>query len=144
MKKQSCTWHKMIVGILVLLTVGIGHAQYEAPALKVTVPFNFNVGPTVFSAGEYGLKPLLQNTLLLRNETGEVLTSISTNSIESKETPSSAKLVFHRYGGQYFLTQVWQPEHNIGQEVVKSSAEMEMARKYSPGQKIAISLVAQH
>ena len=134
----------MILGMFVWLTVGVGHAQYEGQVLKARVPFNFNVGTQVFSAGEYSLKPLLQNTMLLRNETGEVVTSIATNPIESKETPKAVKLVFIGYGGQYFLTQIWQAGDNIGREVIKSSSEIELARKYSPGQQVALNLIAQH
>ena len=144
MKKQSWTLHMMILGMFVWLTVGVGHAQYEGQVLKARVPFNFNVGTQVFSAGEYSLKPLLQNTMLLRNETGEVVTSIATNPIESKETPKAVKLVFIGYGGQYFLTQIWQAGDNIGREVIKSSSEIELARKYSPGQQVALNLIAQH
>lgn len=144
MKKQSCTLHKMILGMFVLLTVGIGHAQYEGQVFKVRVPFKFNVGTQEFSAGEYSLKPLLQNTMLLRNEKGEVVTSIATHPIESKETPAGVKLVFLGYGGQYFLTQIWQAGNSVGREVIKSSAETELARMYSPGQKIALGLIAQH
>src|SRR5437016_4861372 len=103
MKIRSCIQRKMIVGLFVLSAVGMGHAQIGGDVLKVKIPFSFNVGTQTFSPGEYSLKPLLPHTMLLRNEAGEVLTNIGTNSIESSEVPKSTRLIFKGYGGQYFL-----------------------------------------
>lgn len=81
--------------------------------------------------------------MLLRNQAGQVLTSIGTNSVESTEVQRSVKLVFNGYGGQYFLAQIWKAGDNIGRELTKLPAEIEMATKYSPGQQIAL-LVGTH
>jgi len=142
MKRQGYIPRTMILGMFILLSVGIGQAQYEGQVVKVKIPFNFNVGAKTFSAGEYSLKPLLPNTMLLRNQAGQVLTSIATNSVESREASSSVKLVFNGYAGSYFLAQIWQPGNNVGREVFKSRVETEMARKYSPEQQIALQMVA--
>ena len=105
-------------------------------------PFNFNVGTTdVFRPANTALKPLLPHTMLLRNEAGDVLTNIGTNSVESSEVPRSARLIFNEYGGQYFLTQIWKAG-TAGGELIKSPVEIEMASKYSPGQQIALRVVA--
>jgi hypothetical protein len=141
-QRQSYILHKMIAAMFVLLTVGMAHAQIGGDVLKVQIPFNFNIQTQKFSAGEYTFKPLLQNTMLLRNQAGQTLTSIGTNGVESKEAPSSMKLVFNGYGGQYFLAQIWQEGNSIGREVIKSPVETEMARRDSPGQQIALSFVA--
>jgi hypothetical protein len=141
MKRESCILRKMILGMFVLFAVGMGHAQYESQVLKVKIPFTFNVGTQTFPAGQYSLRPLLQNTISLRNEAGQVLTNIATNSVEASEAQSTMKLLFNGYGGQYFLAQIWQAGDSIGREVVRSSTEIEMARKYSPGQQIALRVV---
>jgi hypothetical protein len=80
--------------------------------------------------------------MLLRNQAGQVLTSIGTNSIESSEVSRSMKLIFNGYGGQYFLSQIWQEGNSTGREVIKSSVEFELARKNSLGKQIALSVVA--
>jgi hypothetical protein len=46
-------------------------------------------------------------------------------------------------GGQYFLAQIWKAEDNIGRQRVRSPIEIERARKYAPGQQIALRVVAQ-
>ena len=142
MKINSCIQRKMILGLFVVLAVGLGQAQIGGDVLKVKIPFSFSVGTQTFSAGVYSLKPLLPGTMLLRDQAGQVLTSIGTNSIELGHAPSSVKLVFNGYAGQYFLTQIWKAGDSTGREVIKSPTEVEMARKYSPGQQIALQVVA--
>jgi len=143
MKRQGYTLSKMILSMFVVLMVSMAHAQIGGDVLKVKVPFNFGVGTQTFPAGEYSLKPLLPHTMSLRNQAGQVLTSIGTNSVESTEVQRSVKLVFNGYDGHYFLAQIWKEGDNIGRELTKSPAEIEMATRYSPGQQIAL-LVGAH
>ena len=144
MKRQGYTLSKMILSMFVVLMVSMAHAQIGGDVLKVKVPFNFSVGMQTFPAGEYSLKPLLPHTMLLRNEAGVVLTNIGTNSVESTEVQKSVKLVFNGYDGHYFLAQIWKEGDNIGRELTKSPAEIEMATKYSPGQQIALLVGTHH
>lgn len=143
MKRQGYTLHKTILGMLLVLAVSMAHAQIGGDVLKVKIPFNFSVSKQTFPAGEYTLKPLLPHTMLLRNQAGRVLTSIATNSVESSKVPNSVKLVFNGYAGQYFLAQIWKAGDSVGQELIKSPVEIEMATKYSSGQQIAL-LIGTH
>jgi len=130
----------MVLGMLVVLAVGMAHAQIGGDVLKVRIPFSFTVGTQQLPAGEYSLKPLLPHTMQLRNQSGQVLISIATNSIESTEVPRSVKLVFNGYGGQYFLAQIWKAGDSTGQELIKSPTEIEMARKHPSGQQVALQI----
>ncbi len=49
---------------------------------------------------------------------------------ESSAQPS--KVVFVRYGADYFLTEVWEPEAPTGRALTKSNLEIELARKLTP------------
>ena len=139
MKRPTCILHMMMLGMFILLAVGIGNAQEESLILKATIPFDFSIGKQSFSAGEYSLKPSVQHTMLLRNDRGQVLTSIATNSVESSGAALSTKLVFNGYSGRYFLAQVWQEGNNRGQQVIKSPVEIEIAR--NPPGLTAVSFV---
>jgi hypothetical protein len=55
---------------------------------------------------------------------------LSRNGIRSDERPTS-KLVFHRYGDTYFLTQVWAAGYSSGWEFPASKLEREMAARLS-------------
>ena len=141
MKRQVSMLYKMMLGIVVLLVVSEGQAQNT----KVNIPFNFTIGAQRFPAGEYVLKPLLQHITLLQNERGRGLTNIATNSVESNQPSTTTKLVFNRYYDQYFLSQIWDEGNNIGRQLMKSPAEIEMIRaKSPPGEEIALNFVTEH
>ena len=142
MKRQDYRLRVMVLGTFVALALGIAHAQIGGDVLKLKVPFDFSVGTQTFPAGKYSLKPLLPHTMSLRNEAGQVLTNIGTNSVESTEVQKSVKLVFNGYDGHYFLAQIWKEGDNIGRELPRSPAETEMATKYSPEHQIALRIVA--
>src|SRR5260370_7161891 len=132
MKTRSHTLSKMIMGLFVVLTVSITHAQIGGDVLKLKVPFNFTVGTQTFPAGQYSLKPLLPHTMSLRNQAGQVLTNITTNSVESTEVQKSMKLIFNGYDGHYFLAQIWKEGDNIRRELTTSPAETEIPTHHPP------------
>jgi len=131
-----------MLSLFVLMTVSIGFAQ---EGIKVTIPVDFTIGKQSFSAGNYTIGPLPMSLgiMLLRNQAGQVLTTIQTNPAESKDVLGSAKLVFNRYGGCYFLAEIWEAGNEFGRQLIKSSAEIEMATAYhSPARLVAVSSVS--
>ncbi len=142
MKTQSCILRKLTIGLFLLLTVGMLHAQSQGKTLRIKIPFDFNVGEQRFLAGEYTLQPLRQHTMLLQDRSGEALTNFFTNSVESKEPQDSAKLVFHSYEGRHFLAEMWQPGSDVGQEMFKSTAEREM-EKHLPDEPVTLAFATQ-
>jgi hypothetical protein len=139
MKTHACSPHKMMFGLLLLLLVNVARAQDEHPRITINVPFNFNIGNRSFSAGEYNLKGLEQHTTMLQNQSGRTLTDIASNSIQSTRIPQSNQLIFSCYNQHYFLSQIWEADNNIGRQLVKSRAEIEIAQSVgSPAEQIAV------
>jgi len=48
--------------------------------------------------------------------------------VRASETQEEARLVFHRYGGQYFLSQIWTPGGNTGRELLMPRLESQLAK----------------
>lgn len=145
MKGRGCILYKTMLALFILLAVNVGHAQYESQSIRVRIPFNFNIGQQRFLAGEYSLKLLFQNTTILRDQRGEVLTGIGTISVESREIPASTKLIFNRYNDRYFLSQIWEAGNEIGRELTKPPLELEMSKQEnSPGEQIALTFAPPH
>ena len=142
MKQQGSILQRSVLVLFVLLASGIGRAQSEAGIIKVSIPFDFNIGSHRFSAGEYSMKPLMQNMTSLRTRDGRVVTTITSNSVESRSVPSSVKLIFNRYSERYFLSQIWEAGNEIGRELPRSSAEAEVAGEYSPEESIALNFAS--
>jgi hypothetical protein len=138
MNRQGYFLNKLLLGVFLLVLVSVGNAQYGSP-------INFNVGAQRFLAGQYDLKPLLQHTITLRTQQGRALTNITNISVESRETPSATTLIFTRYGEHYFLSQIWVAGDNIGREITKSPAEVEIAKVVgSAGELIALNISLDH
>jgi hypothetical protein len=80
-------------------------AQKPAPRSRINVPFAFQIGSTRLSAGSYVVSNPEEFILLLQDGTHSTL---AMSSHELSNTPAKAsKVVFHRYGSEYFLREVW-------------------------------------
>jgi hypothetical protein len=97
-----------VFGILTTLTLSLlvsvlTHAQTIA---RATVPFDFTVGQTQMRAGTYVISPLTQAAIMIRDgKTSEGVYTLF-RSEQAGRGDSNPKLVFHRYGDKYFLSQV--------------------------------------
>jgi hypothetical protein len=65
--------------------------------------------------------------MMLRSSDGRSNAMILATPAESRETSPEAKLVFHRYGGEYFLWQAWDFGSTVGRQIPLSAHEREMA-----------------
>lgn len=113
-----------------VLTAAAGHAQ-TLHRLIVDVPFDFEVGSTQLHAGEYTVDLAASpGVMMLRSSDGRSNAMILATPAESREASPEAspeaKLVFHRYGGEYFLWQVWDFGATVGRQVPQSAHEREM------------------
>jgi hypothetical protein len=129
----------------ILITVALAMlatmaASAQTINVKATVPFSFIVGRSTLSAGEYSLKTMSNGQVLaLSNREAKITELVLSNSCESL-TASKTKLVFHRYGDRYFLSQIWTEGNNRGHEIPISQREKETARNSSIQQ---VALVAE-
>ncbi len=123
-----------ILSLVVALTITFAAAPAAAESfgsIRVDVPFDFSAGSRVFPAGKYTIRPAGVNTngvIRITSEDGKTSGVLLTNSAESIESKNETALIFHRYGDQYFLFQVWVVGDTIGLEVPKSSMERQAVR----------------
>jgi hypothetical protein len=105
----------LLLGVLALGPSA--HAQRTERVVKANIPFEFSVNGRVYPAGNYSLVRTTPVLLQLRDAEGHTLTTVLTNSVESSNTPASPKLQFYSDGRQHVLTQVWQENDSIGQQL---------------------------
>jgi hypothetical protein len=82
------------------------YAQGNSLRLRFDVPFPFTAQNSSFPAGEYEITMPASGTLELRNLKGRTASFEHALPAASKEADGSAKVVFHRYGREYFLSLV--------------------------------------
>ena len=123
-----------ILSLVVALTITFAAMPAAADSfgsISVDVPFEFSAGHSVFPAGKYTIRRAGVNTIgviRITSEDGKTDGVLLTNSAESIESKDETALIFHRYGDQYFLFQVWAVGDTIGSEIPKSSMERQAAR----------------
>jgi hypothetical protein len=130
MKKQFY----MLITVIALLTVaGLSNANAQSSVeLKANIPFAFSVGNKTMTAGEYTVRCTNPNSdikvLQIRSSDGPESALVTTRSVIGK-TQDDAKLVFYRYGDQYFFAQAWLSSDSIGMQAPKSRSEKQTARE---------------
>jgi hypothetical protein len=129
MKKQILKIFSML-SLFVTLAVGSVYAQSEL-RLKVNIPFEFSVGNEALPAGEYTVRQLYPDVLVIENADGSATEIFSTIGARASKAPDESSLVFHRYGDEYFLSTIWMTGNNIGREIFQSRAEREGIRARS-------------
>ncbi len=130
MKKQVLKIFSMF-SLAVTLAVA---AVYASPAgrLRANIPFDFSVGNETLPAGVYTVAPLtMSGVLRIQRKDGREAVMIHTHGVQARRVQDQTKLVFRRYGDQYFLAQVWTEGDSNGRELGKSRAERELIKNRS-------------
>ena len=130
MKKHLITL--MAAVFIGALTVVSAHAQ--GMTMTVTIPFDFGVGDKTFPAGEYYLLRSIDGQRVVtqirsRDKTMSMYLPL-THPVQdlNVQLDSKSKLVFNKYGDQFFLSQVWVLERRIGEELPKTARERGLQR----------------
>jgi len=112
-------------------------------SVSADIPFQFVVRDQVMPAGQYtvtsgGSSP----TLVLRNASSKANVFVMTYTVEGSEAKGGYQLVFHRYGNQYFLSQVFGTADAAGREIIESRTERELAKTASVRETETVILLA--
>jgi hypothetical protein len=65
--------------------------------------------------------------LLIQRTDGRESMFVPANAAEAHPPKTQSKLVFHRYGDQYFLSEIWVAGYSQGRQLRESAKEKEQA-----------------
>lgn len=104
-------------------------AAKSVDGMRTQVPFDFHVGDRLVRAGTYTIKSLTGDELVLRISSGREAANATTHSGQDKgDGAGRPRLVFHKYGDQYFLTAVWGSDSN-GRTLSESKRERNLRKE---------------
>ena len=131
---------KTLTGLVLLLAVAAPlHAgSILNHEMTVSVPFGFIAGDKSLPAGDYSVQVNPERGSVVLHQEGQSPLILLTNQRESTNTPPRGKLVFKRYGANFFLSEVWNQDNATGQALTPSAAENEMAHKKQPEQILVV------
>lgn len=116
-----------VTGMLALAFMAATQIARAQEQVVANVRFAFSAGKTMLPAGEYRVDRWTKDagTLLIQRTDGSAATYAGSNAAESNARQTQTKLVFHRYGNRYFLSQVWVEGATRGRQLPKSKEEKE-------------------
>ena len=125
------------VGLLAVMMIVAAGASVKAQSLEykltANIPFDFSVADKKLPAGKYWISRAQQSQgdtiVQIRSAEGNANLLRLTIPVNSLEPMRSGSVVFHRYGDEYFLSEVWAKGGSIGRALPKSHAERELERK---------------
>jgi hypothetical protein len=135
------TVHVAILVVLVLSLPGLLQAQMaiKEPLARVDIPFAFFAGSARLPAGEYHIShPGDPYFVLIQKDDGraQVLVYLQPSATNVSE---SSKLVFNKYGDQYFLSQVWTEPDQEMHQCFKSPREKELMAQAQKPESVVIA-----
>ena len=124
-----------LLAIATLMTAGSANAQKDV--IKVDVPFNFTVNSTVLPAGNYtfGFDSMFPNMIIVQDQAKSVRARfyvLSGSICPGRED----RLIFHRYGGENFLSEVHFDSASNGVSLPETKLER-LAREGSRKEELA-------
>ena len=125
------------MGLLVVMTIIAASASAQAQSLEyrltANIPFDFSVAGKKLPAGKYWINRGQQGNgdtvVQIRSTDGQENITRLTIPVQIFNPVKHGTLVFHRYGEEYFLSEIWPAGGLTGRELPKSSAERELERK---------------
>ena len=116
------------LGLLLVVTATSAMAQQTLETTKVEIPFAFTVGKDRLPAGKY-IVSKNGSSLLIRNTSGKgAVVVLPFRRIGDQREWAKSRLVFNRYYGEYFLSQIWLPGDRFGRELKTGGKELATAK----------------
>lgn len=122
---------------MVLVVISSAIAQTQHGDVLVQVPFSFHVGDRQLPPGSYVAAPAADGFLHIFNTKDPHSQMFTPANRVQSSAAQAPKLVFHRYGTSYFLTEVWNSNGTIGRELPRSKAEKEIASGKARGSRLS-------
>jgi hypothetical protein len=122
--------------------VASANAQLSVP-IRAKIPFDFSLGDKKLAAGEYTFSRLSgiadNRTMLVRSEDSSTRMFQSTLVAQVLTPKNESILVFHKYGDQYFLEQIWTSGEQEGTQLSESRSERTIRRQLAQTQQSNMS-----
>ena len=119
---KSLTMLTLAVGLTLAAVVVSANGQSASILVTADIPFDFVVGDKTLPSGEYTVRSAASNGLKISSRDGESSVMRLSNLAVETSKKRNARMVFHRYGQQYFLAEVWTGDH-YGRELLQSKKE---------------------
>ena len=103
--------------------ITVGNVSAQTDSVQATVPFNFSVGSTVLPSGTYIINSETPEVVMVRNKDHWNLAKKVLITPGNPQYAGVGKLVFEKYGDEYFLNEILCPSAAIIADLPTSKRE---------------------
>lgn len=127
---KSFTMLTLAVGLALAVGVASANGQMTSTRVIADIPFDFIVGGTTLPSGEYTVSAITSNSdgLRISSRDGKSSAIRLSNLAMDESKQRIARIVFRRYGQQYFLAEVWTGA-DYGRRLMQSKRERSLRRE---------------
>ena len=127
MKKQIVN---IVVSLSIVITLALSVFAQLGGFVSATIPFAFNINGVTMAAGSYNIHRLnTPDMMTIQNLKNKKSASFICRQEMTPKNEEKSQLVFHRYGNQYFLSEIH--DNGATKKLGKSKAERVAARGMS-------------
>jgi hypothetical protein len=99
-----------------------GTSFAQSKTVRANVPFDFTVGKQLLPAGTYAIKAESSGLIVIKNH-DKPITVLTIAQQDGARSPNQGKLIFHKYGDQYFLSEILDDSADMDVRLGPSKAE---------------------
>jgi hypothetical protein len=99
-----------------------GNSFAQTQAVKANIPFDFTVGQRLLPAGTYVIEKVQDSVITLKN-LNKPIQIMGLTLPDSSVARGDSKLIFNRYGDQYFLSKVLSEQAGMDLRIPTSKVE---------------------
>ena len=113
--------------------------------MTVNIPFAFSVENHTLPEGEYTIFTVTpERSIRIVSSDGKHSAIVNTLANYASSPSENSRLVFHRYGNEYFLTQVWAVGQNVARNPLSTKRAMEIATSVGKPQTFTVLALTDH
>ena len=113
--------------------------------MTVNIPFAFSVENHSLPEGEYTIFTVTpERSIRIVSSDGKYSAIVNTLPNYAKSPSENSRLVFHRYGDEYFLTQVWAAGQDVARNPLSTKRAMEIASSGGKPQTFTVLALTDH
>ena len=111
------------IALLAIANFAVAGTSFaQSRTVQAKVPFDFTVGNKVLPSGMYTIEEESPWFIVIKNHDKPV-ERVSVVEQDGKKAATGGKLIFHKYGSQYFLSEVLSDRANMNVQVPVSKTE---------------------
>jgi hypothetical protein len=123
-KKEIAMKHITAIALFIAATfITAGKAIAQDYAVQATIPFNFTVSGSQLPAGNYTLGTDITSPLIVKISDRRQHVHAMVVAMSTEEKRKGNQLVFHKYGNQYFLSEIRSQDSGINVQLATSKQE---------------------